>query len=124
MNQVTVTQTSFEELGLPQTIYKYRTWTDPLHLSIITAQKLFMASPRDFKDPDDCRVPIRYDLLSEKDIFEIYLWHSKRDHPSWNRANHRRFAKEWVIRSPLRDPEYIKGMQGEFMNEFFVFINL
>jgi hypothetical protein len=119
MNQVNVSQTSFVELGLPETIYKYRTWTNPLHHRIITHQEIYMASPGDFDDPNDCKIPVRYDLLSKKDLFDIYLYYSKQDHKNWDRTKHRSFAREWVKKTLLRDPSYIEQMRKEYFEDFF-----
>ncbi len=118
MNPVTINETSFDELDFPDVIYKYRTWTNPFHLRIITEKVLYMASPSDFFDPYDCKNPVRYDLLTDKDIFNIYLYRSKKDHKNWNRERHRIFARDWAKKSPLRDPEYLVKMQEDYFQDF------
>lgn len=118
MNPVTVSETSFDDLVIPKTIYKYRTWTNPYHLYIIINKELYMASPRDFIDPYDCKNPIRYDLLSDKEIFNLYLYHSKKDNKNWNRKKHLRFAQEWAKKTLLKDPTHVAEMQKEHYNEF------
>lgn len=118
MNPVNIRETSFDELELPDVIYKYRSWTNPYHLQIITNKVLYMSSPSEFNDPHDCKNAVRYDSLTDKDIFSIYLYYSKKDHKDWSRERHRSFAREWVRQTPLRDPAYILEMQQEYFNDF------
>ena len=65
MNPVSIRDTSFDELELPEVIYKYRSWTNPFHLEVISKKVLYMASPSEFTDPHDCKNPIGYDLLTD-----------------------------------------------------------
>lgn len=62
-------QTSFQDMDLPQTVYKYRVWKNPRHQTILTDRQVWFAQPSSFEDPLDCKIPIRYDLLTEKDIY-------------------------------------------------------
>lgn len=119
MNPIIIESKDYIDLNLPETIYKYRTWTNPFHLSILTKRLLFMASPRSFKDPFDCRIPIRLDLLTEKDIFEKCLYQSKKDHESWNRNRHRKYATECNKKSPIKDKDFIKEWQTNYFDDFF-----
>ncbi|MBN1185559.1 MAG: DUF2971 domain-containing protein [Bacteroidales bacterium] len=118
MNPVSIRDTSFDELELPEVIYKYRSWTNPFHLEVISKKVLYMASPSEFTDPHDCKNPIRYDLLTDKDIFNIYLYHSKKDHKNWSREKHRSFAREWLKNTPLKNPQYVSEMQEEYFRDF------
>ena len=117
--QISVSSANLEELGLPSTIYKYRTWTNPYHLRILSDKEIFMASPRSFNDPLDCKIPVRVDLLTDKEIFEKYLYQSKKDHKDWNRSQHRTFAQEWTRKSPMKDPEFVKKWQTDYFEDFF-----
>jgi hypothetical protein len=108
----------FEELDLPGTVYKYRVWTDPKHRTILTQREVFFAAPKSFKDPLDCKNPIRYDLLKEEDIYNKYLLASKEKNPSWSRQQHRKFARDWTKISPLKDKDYIKQAQEESFEDF------
>jgi hypothetical protein len=77
----TISKKTFEEMNLPDTIYKYRNWDDPFHKTIITQQEVYFAKPTSFEDPLDCKNPVRYDLLTDKDIYNHYLDHSKEKYP-------------------------------------------
>ena len=52
-------------------IYKYRDWSKEFHRRMITDRELYLASPKDFNDPFDCRITQNFELLkSDKDISE------------------------------------------------------
>jgi hypothetical protein len=78
----------FSKLELPAKIYKYRKWTDPLHKRILTHREVYFASPESFVDKNDCKIPIRYDLLNLKEVIEGVKLHN----PNWNRKRCRSFA--------------------------------
>jgi hypothetical protein len=107
------------KMEIPSVIYKYRKWSDPYEKTIITNKEVYLSSPRKFEDPLDCKIPIRYDLLTEKDIFDKYFYHSKQDHPMWTRQQHRDHAREWTNKSPLKDKKYLKSFQKDFFEAFF-----
>lgn len=112
-------QIELEKLDLPDLIYKYRDWSDDYHKTILTKRQVFLASPSSFEDKLDCKIPIRYDLLTEKDIFDKYLYYSKLDNPGWNRGKHRSHAREWTKKSPLKNPDTAKVFQEQFFQDFF-----
>ena len=110
---------SFEEMeDLPKTIYKYRSWDDKFHKTILTDRVVFMAPPTSFEDKKDCKLLKRYDLMTESDIFNKYLAVSKEEHVKWNSKQHQQFAKEWTKKSPLKNTEYVKENQKQYFNEF------
>jgi hypothetical protein len=114
-----VKQILYDEIDyFPKTVYKYRSWADNFHKEIISEQVVFMARPTSFEDPLDCKLLKRYDLLTDKDIYNKYLESSKQDNPSWTRQQHRQFAREWFKKSPMRNKEHIKQLQNEHFSEF------
>lgn len=50
----------------PEIVYKYRAW-EGIGKKPLTHFELYLASPKDFNDPFDCRIPVNFLLLSEKD---------------------------------------------------------
>lgn len=59
---------------IPKVLYKYRTWSNEYHKTILTENKVYLSSPRDFEDNLDCNVPevfpSREELLA---IFCLFL---------------------------------------------------
>lgn len=113
-----IKQISFEELDLPQTVYKYRDWKCAKHQTILTERQVWFAQPSSFKDPLDCKIPIRYDLLTECDIYNKYLQSSKEEHPERTRQQHRKFARGWTKKSPIKNKERMKEFEKESFNDF------
>lgn len=61
-------------------LYKYRYWGNPLHQRILSNNELYLASPKDFNDPFDCRIPTNYFLLdSPRKIKDFVSYAIERD---------------------------------------------
>lgn len=113
-----VRKIDFKELELPDKVYKYRTWTDVNHKTILTNQIVYMSSPFDFEDPKDCKSQKQYDSLTIKDIYNHYLNDSMENNPVRTRQQHRKHAREWCKKSGMRLPEYIKEKQTKHLQDF------
>lgn len=57
----------------PKTLYKYRSWSNNYHRKILTDNELYLASPSDFNDPFDCRIPNNYGLLDNDEKIIEYV---------------------------------------------------
>jgi hypothetical protein len=51
----------------PNTIYKYRDWTDSYHKRMLSNNELYLTSPKNFNDPFDCRIGQNFSLLSKEE---------------------------------------------------------
>jgi hypothetical protein len=106
----------FEEVdNIPETIYKYRTWSEKWHKTILTDQTVFLAQPTSFEDKLDCKNLMRYDWLTPVEIYNKYYNHSKVLHPNGDELDHRYYAVKEFYKSPLFDQNYIK----EFIEDYF-----
>jgi len=54
----------------PKVVYKYRGWKDDYHKKVLTENSLFFASPKQFNDPFDCRIPDNILSLNDDKLFE------------------------------------------------------
>jgi hypothetical protein len=104
--------------SLPKTLYKYRSWSDDYHKEILLGQIVFMAQATSFEDSKDCRLQKRYDLLSERDMLEKYIEISKQINKLYSRQQHRKFARDQVKKSPLKNIEATKQLQNEQFRVF------
>lgn len=50
---------------IPEIVYKYRDWNNPFHKNILLHNEIYLASPKDFNDPFDCRIPMNFQNMSE-----------------------------------------------------------
>lgn len=109
----TINHVNFEDLDLPKIVYKYRECKNLIHKTILTERQVYFAPPSSFEDPIDCKNPIRYDLLKEKDIYNKYYLNSKQKNPNGSRLEHRNFAKDWTKKSPIKNKEMMKKIAKE-----------
>ena len=77
-----------------------------------------MASPSSFDDPNDCKNPLRYDLLSEKEQYGMYYEARKKASPKSKPNEIHNWAIHQVKNSPLRTEEGAKKAQEESEKEF------
>ncbi len=48
------------------TLYKYRCWSNDYHKTLLTKNEIYFSSVDEINDPYDCKIPLRYDLLTEQ----------------------------------------------------------
>lgn len=60
-------------MTLISTIYKYRQWTNPLHVDILKSRKIYLPSPRELNDPFDCRIPLTPEILDDDTKIKKYV---------------------------------------------------
>ena len=71
---------------IPEFLYKFRRWANAYDQLILTKQRVWFASPADFNDPFDCRIPFRYDLMSNEDLRCRLMERLREGHPDWDNA--------------------------------------
>ena len=108
----------FEEMNLPPILYKYCDWNNPYYKRILTHRELYLTPPSKFEYEFDCKVPIRYDLLTDDDIYQRYFNSSKKDNPEFTEQQHHEFALEWQKKGFLRDKDRLKELEKYFFEEF------
>jgi hypothetical protein len=69
------------------------------------------------KDKKDCKLIKRYDWLTDDQIFNKYLEHSKKVFPARTQKEHVDFATDWFKKSPMRDKEHVKEVQKKHLEK-------
>ena len=115
MTKYTIFEGSLDFGKYPSVLYKYRDWNEPFHDRWIRNREIYMATASSFTDPMDCKVPIRYDLLNEKQTLEFGKKIIRRAHPEYSRETLRSEARRWAKLNLLKKKEYIE----EFTNNYF-----
>jgi len=110
----------FDEMDLPETIYKYRTWTDPFHKRVITNREVFLAKPTSFEDPFDCKNSIRYDLMSEEERIAWMAYKLGFEVPDMPANFYLSKAREMYPNSLLSDNKSILEFQEEEFKKYDV----
>lgn len=103
-------------------LYKYRTWKSEIHRDALKKPSLYLASPKTFKDPRDCRVP---EVFPPKEKWhEIYLRKSYECKPGLTDEERLKFVEYWCRHSPmkckLRRWWMLKKLQNEYFERFGV----
>lgn len=109
---------SLDDFEYPDVLYKYRDWGSKHHDRFIKNREIFLAPPTSFKDPIDCKNPIRYDLLTNAQIME---WHeniSKREYPHLTGQQRRKNAKEWAKLRKFEDTKFLEEYRTKYNREF------
>ena len=55
-----------------QILYKFRDWSSINH-KLLTEREIYIASPKDFNDPFDCRITYNFDLLDTDEKIKEYI---------------------------------------------------
>nr|WP_294873520.1 hypothetical protein [uncultured Pedobacter sp.] len=78
--------TDLENVEKPNMVYKYRSWDkgDINSDNVLIKNQLFLAEPSSFVDQFDCKIPIRYDLLTDEEILKWGEPIVREMHPRWN----------------------------------------
>ncbi len=107
---------SLDEVNFPEIVYKYRFWSIPAHRTVLENKELFFAAPLILNqgDPNDCNVPVRYDLLTHREIYERYLKESFEKHPKWKIRQHKDFALKWRKKAPFKNEAFRNKTEEEF----------
>ena len=110
------------EGGIPDILYKYRSWNDKNHKRLLTDRELYFASFDQFNDPFDGAVPFKYkpEQLTEENIFLKMLEVAKHDHPEWDDARLHEYCYEHQRRRHLSDEQYINDFQTEHQKDINV----
>lgn len=104
------------KFNYPPILYKYRCWNNYLHKKVLTENKIYFASPKDFEDIYDCNVPEKFP--NKEDLFNFFVQKAKNDYPQWTRVQRRKFAREWSKKSPLANPDLLSNLIEKYNQEF------
>ena len=109
----------FENIDVPETVYKYREWDDDHHKKTLTNRELFLASPSRFNDPFDCKIPIAYWKIAEDpDLAQTYFSQVVERHKSHlGKEDKKKEVERLISEKRFKDKEYLERMEKELFNE-------
>lgn len=100
----------------PKVLYKYRTWNNDYHKKVLNENALYMASPRDFDDIKDCRVPEKFP--PQEELRNYFTTKDKLENPNRSRRDRRELVRKLVKESPLSSPSRL-ALKLKQLNEEF-----
>lgn len=103
----------------PPILYKYRNWSDKFHKKLLTDPCIYLSFSTDFEDALDCKNSVRYDILSDNEIFKKILSNLiEEGNDSLSFYEKINIALEYFISSPARDPLKRFKLEKEFEEKF------
>jgi hypothetical protein len=107
---VEVDFTDLENVEKPEMVYKYRSWNkgDSNSDNVLLKNQLYLAEPSSFVDQFDCKIPIRYDLLSDEEILKWGEPIVRRMHARWNDKAIKNEVIRLADRLPFKDENKMK----------------
>ena len=115
---------TFEEMkgSYPETLYKYRKWSDVKHKRTITHRELFYSPPSWFPDPKDCKLVVNYELLSNRQKIKWTEYKLRQEdvesgRPSQSRNHYRSMAREHFKTSALSNNNKLEELKAKTEKE-------
>ncbi|WP_435261890.1 DUF2971 domain-containing protein [Tenacibaculum sp. nBUS_03] len=114
-----INQGTLDDIEFPDVLYKYRSWKDTYNKRFITEREVFMASPNQFEDEIDCKIPVRYDLMTEHQAQKFYTRLSILAEPNLIRQQRRQKVREIVKQKDYLNSESNEKYQKKYFDEYF-----
>lgn len=109
---------------IPPILYKYRDWTNKFHRNLITHQEIYLPKPSEFNDPFDGNIPIRWDLMTYEECYELNLAFINILNKDKDQKKAREHAKKVTDEKSLWHPEKLKKESPEQIREWDTIIGL
>lgn len=116
---------TLDDIEFPEILYKYRSWNNEFNKKFITHREVYMASPNQFEDKIDCKIPIRYDLMSDKQAEKFYDRLSRVAQLNISRQQRRKEVRQRVKsrdhKNELKNDEYQKFYFEQYFQRIGIF---
>lgn len=76
------------------TLYKFRSFSNPCHLRLLTDNEVWFSAPSQFNDPFDCNIPLRLDKCPDDWLLERMTEQALSQHPEISSEEARKMAKD------------------------------
>ena len=104
---------------IPKFLYKYRNWDDYKHKRILSHSEIFFTSSREFNDPFDTIVPLRFDLGTDQQIEAILKEYFKRATPDKSESEIDSLVRIFIKSGVQKSPGFIEDFDKEFKERKF-----
>jgi Protein of unknown function (DUF2971) len=111
-------------IELPDTLYKYRDWSNKFHRKIITRQEIYFPKPSEFNDPFDGNIPVRWDLMTYEECLEKNLELINIAHKDKDQRLVREYAKKVTDEKTLWHPDKLTSERPEQLEKWNSIIGL
>ena len=98
-----------ELMKLPEYVYKYISWEKDYHRKIVLENKIFFSSVKNFNDPFDSTIPLRYDKGTDEQIFDLFVQEIRRNNPNLTDDEVKRVARNELRNDDVRNDKRIQN---------------
>jgi hypothetical protein len=98
-----------ELIKLPEYIYKYISGDKSYHKRIIQENEIFFSSAKNFNDPFDSTIPLRYDLGSDEQILNLFTKLIRNENPNLTDDEVKRIARNEMTYDNVRGKKRIQN---------------
>lgn len=98
---------------LPNVLYKYRSWSNPLHKRLLTDNEIFFAKPSSFNDPFDCQLAPIYEDATAGNKRRTLMKESVNAFPGMSYKKRSRLVTQCMIES--NDPRVQQERKEEWL---------
>ncbi|MCH7827844.1 MAG: DUF2971 domain-containing protein [Bacteroidetes bacterium] len=96
-------------IKLPEFIYKYISWDKEYHKKIILENKIFFSSVKKFNDPFDSTIPLRYDIGTDEQIYDLFIKLIRNDNHNLTDDEVKRIARNEMNYDDIRGDKRIQN---------------
>jgi len=96
-------------IELPDYIYKYISWDKEFQRRILYENEIFFSSANKFNDPFDSTIPLRYDVGSDDQIFELFVKLIRNDNNNLTDDEVKRIARNEMRYDDVRGKKRIEN---------------
>lgn len=98
-----------ELMKLPKYVYKYISWEKEYHRKIVLENKIFFSSVKNFNDPFDSTIPLRYDKGTDQQIFNLLVQIIHRNYPKLTEDEVKRVVRNELRNDDIRNDKRIQN---------------
>lgn len=110
---------TLDDIEFPEILYKYRDWDNINNRRFILNREVYLSSPDQFEDKLDCKIPIRYDLMTEKQAYDFYERLQNQSGTILNRQEKRKKIKNFVKAKEYKSKKINAEFEKNYFEEYF-----
>lgn len=117
--EVKINHGTLDDIDYPKVLYKYRNWNNLYDKKYITERTVYLASPDQFEDPLDCKIPISYESMTKEEAFRYFehLFINGKPHLTPQRI--KKEAKYLVRNGEWKNPKKMAKHRNFYFKEYF-----
>ncbi|KQR94240.1 hypothetical protein ASG01_15310 [Chryseobacterium sp. Leaf180] len=110
---------TLNDIEFSDILYKYRDWDNINNRRFILNSEVYLSSPDQFEDKLDCKIPIRYDLMSAKQAYAFYERLQNQSGKRLNRQQKRNKIRDFVKAKEYKSKKINAENEKIYFEEYF-----